>query len=325
MNAVTRRIALYLTAATALLAVGPSLAQDNSGFPFTYSHAYGETTIPAKPERVVSISTGGNGLAQAVDATLVGAWRNRYAENGQDPWLQPYGEETHILSAESGGVLNFEEIAALEPDVIIAVDGAMPFNLAEAFPRLNDIAPTIVPVQGGNRLETYDVIGAALGEPEKLKALINRIDARIASLRETFAPLSDKSVAYGQVTRDEVGIQVDPTIAASVQLLAALGFEPPASIVTDYDAAAARTPGTVHYSWENAGALNAADIVLLGPNGVTEGELATNPLFERLDVRQDGRLHIIPTELLLAVMLYGPYNADWVLDQLEPLLATLGE
>lgn len=325
MNAITRRIVLRLIAATAMLGAAPAWAQDVSSFPFTYSHAYGQTTVPTKPERIVSLSTSGNGLTQAAEAKLVGAWRNRYAENGQDPWLKPYEAETKILSFGAGGVLNFEEIAALEPDLIIAVDGAVPFNLAEAFPRLNDIAPTIVPVEGGNRLETYKVVGAALGEAEKIEALIDRVDARIASLREDFAPLSDKSVAYGQVTKDEVGIQVDPAIAASVQLLAALGFEPPASIVSDYDAAAARTPGTVHYSWENAGALNAADIVLLGPNGVTEADLAANPLFERLDVRQDGRLHIIPAELLLAIMLYGPYNADWVIDQLEPLLKTLGE
>lgn len=300
--------------AAALASAGSALAQED-GFPFAYTHAFGETVVPEKPLRVLSLSTAGNGLAQVAGADLVGA----YVTVVPTTWLEPYGPDTVLISNEVQ--LNFEQIAALEPDLILAIDTQRRFDLAESFATLNAIAPTVVPVEG-ERNDTYLVAAEALGARDAVEALIAQVDLRVATIRQSYADLGERTVAYGLASPGTFGIQVDPALASSVQLFAALGFPPPANIVADY-APPSAPPGTVLYGWETVSAIDTADLVILGLYGVTEEELIANPLFARLETYRAGRLHMVPYDLVGAIQVYGPDNANWILDQLEPLLDTL--
>src|SRR5690606_13490101 len=90
-------------------------------FPLTMRHRFGTTTIPARPERVVTAGFNDADFALAVGVVPVGVadFIGPYAEERR-PWAQEAlgGAEPEKVSGESGE-LHFERIAALRPDVIV--------------------------------------------------------------------------------------------------------------------------------------------------------------------------------------------------------------
>src|SRR5690606_11386452 len=104
---------------------GRPAAPDTPGdgvFPVTVEHAFGATTIEAEPQRVVSIGFAEHDNILALGVTPV-AVRDWYGNQpfATWPWAQDElgdAEPEVLPSAE----LNFEQIATLDPDVIIGVN-----------------------------------------------------------------------------------------------------------------------------------------------------------------------------------------------------------
>ena len=126
--AVSRRGFLALTAGTALLAACSSskpgaVAKDGS---VTVKHLFGETRIAAPPKRVVSA-----GFTEQDDLLAVGvvpvAVTNWWGEQpfGVWPWALPKlgGAQPAVLVA--GQRLEFDRIAALKPDLIVATNAGV--------------------------------------------------------------------------------------------------------------------------------------------------------------------------------------------------------
>jgi iron complex transport system substrate-binding protein len=109
-------------------------------FPVTIEHKYGETTIDAEPERVVSIGYGEHDglLALGVVPVAVREWYGEFP-SATWPWAQDaLGDaRPEVLS---GTDLNFEAIAALRPDVIMGISSGMS---DDDYEKLSQIAPTV--------------------------------------------------------------------------------------------------------------------------------------------------------------------------------------
>lgn len=153
------RTAAALTAAAALLLTGcasaastpdstPAHSASDGTFPVTITHALGETTINAKPERVATISWGNQDVALALGIVPVGmdsqlwAWSGA-AEPGVYEWtaekLAELGADTPTLFDVTDG-LDFEGIADTTPDVILAAQSGL---TAEDYATLSAIAPVV--------------------------------------------------------------------------------------------------------------------------------------------------------------------------------------
>ena len=173
-----RRIPPRPTAASRPAALG-----DPTAFPVTFDTMFGETVIESKPERVVSVGYTEGDLILALGVTPV-AIRDWYGDqpNGLWPWAAATpaaqaGDIEVIPSAE----INFEQVAALNPDVIFAIGSGID---QEQFDTLSAIAPVVAQSDEYNDFGTpWDVaqvmIGKALGLEAEAQALVDDVNAPV--------------------------------------------------------------------------------------------------------------------------------------------------
>jgi iron complex transport system substrate-binding protein len=99
-------------------------------FPVTIEHAFGETVLEEKPERVATVSWVNADVSLALGVVPVGIPTDTYGGNdkGSTPWKDakleelgaPIGsEDAPVQYSETDG-LPFDDIAATDPDVILA-------------------------------------------------------------------------------------------------------------------------------------------------------------------------------------------------------------
>lgn len=185
-------------AAMALLAL-PALAQE---FPLTIAHKFGTTVIPAKPERVASIDYAGldNLLAVGVSPVTVRQWRpmDGFAYTA-GPWAAP------LLTTEPvvlEGDLDFEAIAATEPDVIIALYSGID---QDAYDKLSLIAPVVAIPAGSSDYglsweDRARRVAQAVGEEEKAESQIAAIADKLAAIAAAHPQWATKTAALGSFT-----------------------------------------------------------------------------------------------------------------------------
>lgn len=189
-----------LIAATLAFA-GLAHAQD---FPVTIPHAHGETTIPAEPQRIVTWGWGNEDAVIALGVIPVGIPFQSYGggEDGIQPWtedtLAAAGAELPVV-LDNAGEPPFEQIAALEPDLIIAAFSGV---TEQQYALLSAIAPTVAYSGDAWSSPWQDVtltIGKAMGKVDEAEALVAEatawLNAEVAKRPElalvTFASAND--------------------------------------------------------------------------------------------------------------------------------------
>lgn len=213
---VRRRLAVTLAAASilALAACGASGADapagvassaagnDASGdFPVAIEHAFGETVIPAKPARVVTVSWANQDSVIALGVAPVAMPFAAYGgdESGWLPWTKTAfdmldAEAPELFSDVDG--LPFEDIQTAAPDVILATYSGI---TQEDYDTLSRIAPTVAypgqPWATDWKTQTLTT-AKALGTPDEADALISDVDAKIAAQVEAHPELQGTSFAY---------------------------------------------------------------------------------------------------------------------------------
>ena len=128
------------SASTEPVAPADTTAASAAAFPVTIAHKYGEITIDKEPQRVVSIGFTDQDWLLALGVTPI-AIREWYGEQPYAtwPWAQDElgdAKPAVLPSAE----LNFEEIAALQPDLIVGVSSGI---TESDYATLSEIAPTL--------------------------------------------------------------------------------------------------------------------------------------------------------------------------------------
>jgi iron complex transport system substrate-binding protein len=156
----------------------PALAQD---FPLTLDTAFGPVTILEAPVRVATVDYAGadNVLALGFQPLTVRKWFAPYP-NELWPWAQALSEADPLLLE---GDLDFEAIAATDPDVILAFRSGI---TAQDFARLNAIAPTVAIPPGASDysldwIEQAERAALALGRSDQAAAQIDTIQADLAA------------------------------------------------------------------------------------------------------------------------------------------------
>ncbi|QQR40876.1 ABC transporter substrate-binding protein [Devosia rhizoryzae] len=223
---------LALVAALALGLTGTAIAQD---FPVTIQHAYGATTIDAKPQRIVTWGWSNEDVVIALGEVPVGIPFQSYGggDNGVHEWVE---EALAKLGAEIPTVLEasaeppIEQIASLQPDIIIAAYSGI---TEDQYALLSGIAPTIAYIGAPWSTSWQDLtitIGEALGHKTEAEALLADtnawVEAEFAKYPElkdvTFASANDFDGAmavYAPLDArmkflTDFGMVMDPSVAA---------------------------------------------------------------------------------------------------------------
>jgi iron complex transport system substrate-binding protein len=223
-----------LCAAIVLTACGDDAATSGSGtsgataasFPVTIEHAFGSTTITQAPERVAAWGWGSADAAIALDVVPVAIPFQSYGgdEDGVLPWiaeaLEDRGAATPLVLPDSSEEPPYEEIAAAEPDLILAVYSGI---TREQYELLSKIAPTVAyPGEAWATpwKDTIRIVGTALGRDAEASALLEDIDARLAEKAAELPELEGRSVA---MVWDSAGTfyvyrTADPRVEATLAL-----------------------------------------------------------------------------------------------------------
>ena len=174
----------------------------------TITHAFGETTIPAPPKRVVSA-----GFTEQDDLLAVGvvpiAVTNWFGDQpfGVWPWARPQlgNAKPVVLNLDNGPQI--KQIAGLKPDLIVAIDAGLD---EDTYHKLTAIAPTIPQSDGDAFFEPWKdqatTIGRALFQPDQMKSLIGSVDQKFAAVADKYPQFKNKRalLLQGKLHQDNV-------------------------------------------------------------------------------------------------------------------------
>lgn len=299
---------------------GDSSSTQDSGasFPVTIEHKYGSTTIEAEPRRVVTVGFSDHDAVLALGVVPVGLreWYGDY-ERGVWPWAEKLlgDAEPAVLDSEH---LNFEQIAALKPHLILALYSGLEEGEYE---KLSQVAPTVA--QSGEHVdfgtpwqEMTRVAGEALGKADEANGLVEEVEAKFEAIRADHPEFDGVELAYAGVYGEEK-FYVETEGSTRVQILLDLGFKVPAEL------AALGTDSFYHdLSPERLDLLD-QQIVLWEPADPSQmPAVEKNALYQGLAVAREDREVFLTDPVIAGAMAHSTVlSIPIVLDELVPQLA----
>lgn len=297
------------------------LAPQSDSFPVTITHKFGETVIPAAPQRVVSIGYTEQDelLALGVTPLAVRYWYGE--EDAILPWAEEYvvGDRPVVLNMPYGS-LNYEAILALQPDLISAVTAGI---TQEEYDLLSQIAPTLtqtddyinfgVPWQAVTRM-----IGSALGRSREAEALVEQVEGQFAAAREAHPQFAGKTVAVAYFYNGTFGFYTDQDSRA--RFFTELGFVVPQEMID--------IAGDLFYADVSAERIDLLDqdlIVIINLQFIDGGRAAleSDPLFSTLSAVREGRVLYLDETAENALGFSSPLSLTYALEAALPGLQSI--
>jgi iron complex transport system substrate-binding protein len=276
-------------------------ADTGAGFPVSIEHKFGTTVAEQPPKRVVTVGFNDQDFALALGVTPVGV---RQFQGGIDiterPWAQDElgGAEPQIVGAEE---LEFEKIAALRPDVILAVYSGL---TKRDYGTLSKIAPTVA------QTEEYPDYGVPW--EEQGAEVIDDVESQIAGVRREHPEFEGSSFVLASASAGSIYVYGPQDLRS--RFFTSLGFETPAQIE--------ELAGDSFYAQLSEEQLRLLDqdvVVVYG----TEKDFAGFPLFQRLDAVREGRVIYMDVDgdFANALGFSSPLSIPFALEQAAPQLA----
>jgi iron complex transport system substrate-binding protein len=332
-----RRALVLFCAALALTVAGCGSSDDSGGttaaaetggggsFPAEASHKFGTTVVPEEPQRIVIA-----GLTEQ-DAVLALGYKPIATTEwfGEQPgaiwpWARAaMGKEEPVVLSNSDG-FEFEEVAALRPDLIIGTNSGM---TKEDYDKFSAIAPTIPGVKGGtDYFSPWDqqtvLIAEALGKKAEGEELVASIEEEYAEVATEHPEFEGKTATYSQCGFYDGLIYVYPP-GLDTDFLSLLGFtiNPKLTPLVEVEGE------QVTVSAERLDVIDADTIVFAcdEPNSVPG--LKKVPTFDNLPAVAEGRSVYTSPVLAGAIYFTSPLSLPYVLEHLTPELtkAVAGE
>ncbi|NYH76752.1 iron complex transport system substrate-binding protein [Actinopolyspora biskrensis] len=289
------------------------------GFPVRIEHKHGTTEIPARPKRVVTVGLTDQDTVLALGTAPVGT---REWFGGKDgalwPWARDALGDRELPTVLAREELEFERIAALEPDLIIGVNSGL--NEQE-YKKLSRIAATVAqPAEFANFSVPWQdmtrIIGRALGKKEQAEGMVTDIESRFERAKSQHPGFADSTGLLATSISGQVWVYAE---GPAPRMLRSLGFRMP-SAAENLFSGDNREP--VQLSKERLGVLE-SDALLLGIYGSPEESISRKAIYQRLDTVEQGRDIKMPRESELngAVSFASPLSLPIALDGLVPRLA----
>lgn len=292
-------------------------------FPVTIEHKYGETVIEAPPERVITVGFSEQDpvLALGVIPVAIREWFGGHP-HAVWPWAQDeLGEGTPEVLTMAYGDLNYELLASLNPDLMIATHAGI---TEEEYALLAAIAPTLpetaeYPAFGVPWHAQTVLIGTAMGLAEEAEAVVAETVGAVEETRELHGGFGAATFAWANPTGDGtywvVGANTPP-----MRLLQDLGLTYPdeiAEVVGDLD--------SYELSGERIELLD-VDVLIMRASPDQQAVFEDDPLWGALDVMAESRILWLDTSdpIYGALSFTTILSIEYLLEHLAPLImATL--
>nr|WP_218680624.1 iron-siderophore ABC transporter substrate-binding protein [Rhodococcus qingshengii] len=259
-------------------------------FPVTIDHAFGSTKIDSEPQRIVTVGYNDEQALLALGIKPVGMVNQYPGEpdvNRTWPWVTgPWGgTEPTVVGSNPETTISVEKIAALEPDLILALYSSIDKDL---YSTLSAIAPTVAkdPAYGDYATPwqiTTKTAAKAVGREADGEKLVADIDRQFADARSAHPEFADQTAVI---------ISVDATPEfyafssedARGRVLGSLGFKPARAVE-------ALMNGEFYapISTERLDLLDVDRLVVIGNPDAAQA-VRNNPGFQQLDVVKDNRV-----------------------------------
>jgi iron complex transport system substrate-binding protein len=291
----------------------------SAAFPVTVEHKFGETTIDAEPERVVSVGYTEHDVLLQLGVVPVGV-TDWYGDQpfATWPWAQELlgGAEPEVLSLTDG--FEYEKIAALQPDLIIGTNAGM---TEKDYGLLSAIAPTVTSVEGSTQYfsswsdQTLQ-IARAFGREADGQQLIDDVDAAHAQVAAEHPEYAELSAVFSQGGPYDGILYVYPE-GLSTDFLTDLGFQ----YLQGLEEYAPEAGSQAEISAENVDMVEADVVVFATESEEMFDELqgwATIPL---LPAVAENRAVYTDETLAGAIYFDTPLSRAYVLERLAPMIA----
>ncbi len=300
-------------------------ATADPAYPIEIAHAYGTTVIAEAPERVATVNWSNHEVPLALGVVPVGMAAANFGDDDGDgvlPWvarrLEELGAETPVLFDEGDGI-DFEAVAATEPDVILAAHSGIS---DQDYRILSRIAPTIaypdMPWTTGWR-EMIRMNSAGMGMAAEGEALIADLEERIARSVADHPALEGKSAIF--VTHmDPTDLSRIPFYTDNdtrVAFLHDLGLTSPEFV--EEVSASGRFAGEV--SAERIDSLDDVDIVVTYGDPSLLDRLQDHVLTQRMPAIAQGAVVLLANDPLGTAAHPSPLSIPYVLDDYVRMLA----
>ncbi|GAA1330236.1 iron-siderophore ABC transporter substrate-binding protein [Pseudonocardia xinjiangensis] len=289
-------------------------APGNAAFPVTVEHTLGSTVVPAEPRRVVSLGYTDQDALLALGVVPVAI--REFTGNrpfATWPWAADHLQDgqPQVLGAE----IDPETIAALRPDLIVAVSAGLD---AEQYATFSRIAPTITqpvgfPAYQAPWQDATRLIGTAVGRTAQAEQMVTDLDARFAAVRAQYPQFAGKRAALAAVSSTGTGSYfVWNSKDNRGRFLGSLGFTVPAR----FDELAGQN-FYAEISTEQLGLLDENDLVgwITIPGTSTSG-LEQQPGYPALRVGQEGGVVDLTEEQGVALSFSSVLSLPMLLDDL---------
>ena len=301
-------------------------------FPVTVTHAFGTTTVDAKPERVATIAWANHDAALALGVVPVGMAKQTYGDddaNGVHPWtaeqMTSLGAEQLPVLFDETDAIDVEAVAETQPDVILAAFSGI---TKEEYATLSEIAPTIAypDAAWGAPWDTALLTNAkALGLEAEATSYIEGIDADIATALAEFPQIAGKTAMFTYLDPTDLSsVGYYSAIDARARYLTDLGLTTPASI-EKLSAGSDEFFGSV--SAEKADTFNDVDIIFGYGDEKLLKTLQADPLLGTIPAIKNGAVVFIEDGTPLAAAVSPPtaLSLRWSLSDYLPLIAAAAD
>ena len=292
-------------------------------FPIAIEHKFGSISIPEEPQRVVTIGFSEQDpvLALGVKPAAVREWFGGH-QYAVWPWaVDELGDGEPTVLTMPFGELDYERIASLRPDLIIATHSGI---TEEEYDRLARIALTLAqsgdyPDFGMPWQEQTRSIGRALGLTDEAEAVVSDVEAKIAAVGGLYPEFQGATVAWASPVAGEAQYWAVGPTTPPMRFLAALGFQVPgalAEVIGDKD--------SEQISHEQLHLLDADVLIYQGRSEDGVATLKSDPLYRQLRAAIENRTVFFSTSadpVYAALSFSTVLSLSFAVDQLTPLLA----
>lgn len=272
---------------------GTDQARPSGGaFPVTIDTQFGPVTIEHPPKRVVALGWGDAATAMLLGVQPVGAsdWLG-FGGDGLGPWTQQrYTKPPKLLGTQN---VNLEELAALQPDLILDTRSV---GKQERQDKLSKLGVPVVGIPPGAKAykTTWEdqlmMIGKALGKTELAESKRAELNQKFDAAAEQHPNFKGKTVVVGSRTAESYGAYVNGDIR--VEFMRRLGF-------VNSPAVQKLAEGNfyVPLSGERLDLLD-ADLTVMFAINVGADEIANDPLYRLVPSVQKGHSVLLSDKTL---------------------------
>ncbi|MGY0614995.1 iron-siderophore ABC transporter substrate-binding protein [Vibrio sp. FJH11] len=303
-----------------------SWANDSVQYPIKIEHAFGTTIIKQEPVRVATVAWANHEVPLALGVVPVGFAAAKFGDDDGDgvlPWvnarLDALGAETPTLFDEGDGI-DFEAVAATQPDVILAAYSGL--SRAD-YETLSLIAPVVAYPNTPWATDWRSMIrinSTGMGMVKQGEELIASIEQDIASRSAKYPELKGKSAMF--ITH------LDPTDLSVMHFYT--GNDTRVKFFSDLNLVSSQSIRDLSRSGQFSGeasiehidAFNDVDIFVTYGDEQLLKPLENNPLMAKMNAVKQGSIVMLGRGPLATAANPTPLSISWVLDDyLEALAA----